>query len=1081
MRADSCGGALGVWLSSLEAERAVAVPEQGCLVRVRDRFWVVESVRVSSLRADATSSNGWTRHHLVGLVPIDDKGSSASLSVFWETEPGTEIRPRAELPDPADGVDGADTFAAFLDAARWGAVASADTGGFQSPFRAGIDIEDYQLLPLVVALRMPRVSLLIADDVGLGKTVEAGLVAQELVLRNQVRKILVVCPPSLCLKWQREMAEQFGLGFEIVDTDYVRRLRRERGVGVNPFRSHPRLIVSMEWVKFESQMRWFDEFLPPDPNVYPRVFDLLIVDEAHRVAPSAVGRYARDSLRTQALRRLAPYFEHRLFLTATPHNGYRESFQALLEMLDPNRFTKGVPPSRRDRDAVMVRRLKTNLRTLLPDGAERFPERRIRSVDVVFPPEERELFDLLDRYTTLRMGTAGTRGERTASRFVALLLKKRLLSSPAAFKHTLDQHIRTLEAAASRRVTSRTLERAVAALEDNPDDTDVVSGYEKEALALAAAALADSPPTSGGVSQSARRTDLVGAATADGVLAAMRVRADGCWRRPDAKTKRLVGWIAETCFPDGGWNDERVVVFTEYRATLNYLEEILLARRGGWPSMGGRVEVFHGGLDGEERERIIREFNYNPRKTRVRVLLATDAAAEGIDLHRACHRLVHMEVPFNPNRMEQRNGRVDRHGQKSPTVDIFHFAAAGDAEGDSVGYDHSFLLRLARKVDDIRDDLGLVSSVLAERVEARMLRLSDHSLDVEDLIELRRDQASVDLERVKRRFSADIGRVRDQYRASVSQLDLTPGNVLRAVQVTLRIEGQPLLRESSLERADGSVRVLEVGDLGGTWGETLVGLHNEVEDFRLPVTFDPAVASGHRDVAYLHLGHPFVARCLRTLRAQVWGAAVDRKINRAAVRYAQVDGPVVVAYGRVVVNGADGSTLDEVIEPAAVRVGGRQRRLNVGETRAAAKSAVASPVPGHVRDRYVDQWARVRQPLERALEVRAEEIRQQRSRAIDTKRDAEERRLRGTLEDLKASIERRLDELERSEGVEQLRLFDTEERKRFDADVGALRDRVDRIDADIDTEVGILRRRYAVRDVNWFPVAVEFLVPVGGE
>ena len=1040
----------------VESQWAVAVPEQGSLVRVRDRYWVVESVRQSSRRLDLVSSSGWTRHHLVSLVPIDDKGSSAPLSVFWEIEPGTEIRPEADLPDPNDGVDEADTFAAFLDAARWGAIASADPRAFQSPFRAGIDIEDYQLLPLVEALRMPRVSLLIADDVGLGKTVEAGLIAQELVLRNQAQKIVVVCPPSLCRKWQREMSEQFGLGFEIVDAEHVRWLRRERGVGVNPFRSHPRLIVSMEWVKFESQMRWFDEFLPPDPNTYPRAFDLLIVDEAHRIAPSAVGCYARESLRTKAMRRLAPHFEHRLFLTATPHNGYPESFQALLEMLDPNRFTKGVQPSDRERDAVMVRRLKSHLRMMLPDGDTRFPKRRIGAIEVVFPT-----------------------GEREAGRFVTLLLKKRLLSSPAAFKHTLDQHIRTLDTAAHRRTTERALLEAAAAIEDEADDTAVVSDQEQEALALAAAALADVDRGQEQTVLARMRARTASVDVAQPILDQMRVRADARWRRADAKTKRLMDWIGEVCFPDGEWNDERVIVFTEYRATLNYLDEMLTAPHPGRPSMTGRVEVFHGSLDTDERERIIREFNYNPHKTGVRVLLATDAASEGIDLHRACHRLVHMEVPFNPNRMEQRNGRIDRYGQKSDTVDIFHFASAIDGTDDALGYDHSFLLRVAEKVDEIRDDLGSVSSVLAERIEARMLGQGNRSLDIEAVVAARRGQARVDLERLKQRFSDDAARVRDQYRTSVEELDLTPDSVLRAVQVALRIEGQPALRDAMLDRAEGAVAVFEVEDLSGTWGETLVGLHNQVEDYRLPVTFDPRVAHGHQDVAYLHVGHPFVARCLRTLRAQVWGAAVDRKINRVAVRSADVAEPVAVAHARVVVNGADGSTLDEVIEPAAVRVGGRRGRLNVGDTRRAVASAGAKPLPDHVRDRYVDQWKRVRPALQEALRVRAEEMREQRSRAMDAKRDAEEKRLRGTLADLQSSIQRRLDELEKSESVEQLRLFDTDERRQFDTDVRALRDRVERIGADTDKEVGILRRRYAVRDVNWFPVAVEILVPPG--
>ena len=245
------------------------------------------------------------------------------------------------------------------------------------------------------------------------------------------------------------------------------------------------------------------------------------------------------------------------------------------------------------------------------------------------------------------------------------------------------------------------------------------------------------------------RARAVNFGAAETILEEMRVRADDRWRRADAKTKRLMDWIGETCFPEGEWNDERVIVFTEYRATLNYLDEMLTVPHPGRPSMDGRVEVFHGSLDADERERIIREFNYNPRKTNVRVLLATDAASEGIDLHRACHRLVHMEVPFNPNRMEQCNGRVDRHGQKSDTVAIFHFASTTEDEDDALGHDHSFLRRLAEKVDDIRDDLGSVSSVLAETIEARMLRQgdasSDFEADIDALVAARRDQARVDL------------------------------------------------------------------------------------------------------------------------------------------------------------------------------------------------------------------------------------------------------------------------------------------------------------------------------------------------
>lgn len=352
------------------------VPEVGNVVRVRDRTWVVSDIGPSRLPPDVfAATNG--PQHMVELTSVEDDGYGDQLRVIWEIEPGRGVLRSATLPVPTLGrLDAPERLDAFLDAVRWGAIASADTQALQAPFRSGIEIEDYQLDPVVRALRTPRVNLLIADDVGLGKTIEAGLVAQELLLRHRARSILVVCPASLCIKWRTEMAERFGLEFRIVDAELLRQLRRERGVSANPWTHFPRLIVSIDWLKRPRALARLEEVLPADPTTYPRRFDLLIVDEVHNAAPAGRGRYATDSQRTKVIRRLAPYFEHRLFLSATPHNGYTESFTALLEMLDPQRFARGVRPPDDVLWQVMVRRLKSELPPH-EDGSPRFPARRI--------------------------------------------------------------------------------------------------------------------------------------------------------------------------------------------------------------------------------------------------------------------------------------------------------------------------------------------------------------------------------------------------------------------------------------------------------------------------------------------------------------------------------------------------------------------------------------------------------------------------------------------------------------------------------------------------------------------------------
>ena len=224
-----------------------SVPELGQLVSVRSRRWVVSNVLPSQL-AESNGSRLENRQTLVSLSSVEDDGLGENLDVIWELEPATVAIDKAELPAPT-GFDDPKTLAAFLDAVRWGAASSADLKNIQAPFRSGITVEDYQLDPVVRAVQMPRVNLLIADDTGIGKTIEAGLVALELINRHRARKILIACPSSLQVQWKDEMREKFGLEFRIVNSDLMRELRRSRGIHVNPWGHFPRLITSIDFLK----------------------------------------------------------------------------------------------------------------------------------------------------------------------------------------------------------------------------------------------------------------------------------------------------------------------------------------------------------------------------------------------------------------------------------------------------------------------------------------------------------------------------------------------------------------------------------------------------------------------------------------------------------------------------------------------------------------------------------------------------------------------------------------------------------------------------------------------------------------
>ena len=680
-------------------------PEPGQLVRVRGQQWVVAQRRTSTLPQDELARTSLPGRTLVTLQSVGDDAAVDPVTLVWEVEPGREVLPETRLPDVrADAVDDPQVLGALLDAVRWGTAASADDATLQAPFRAGIAIEDYQLEPVAKALTMPRVNLLVADDVGLGKTIEAGLVVQEMLLRHRARRVVVVCPAPLTLKWHEEMAEKFGLRFQVLDAAALKQLRRTHGLQANPFQVFPRVVISLAWLRTPRVQRLLDEVLTGREGQPPFV-DVLVVDEAHHCAPASPTRAEGRSLDTQqtaAVRRLGEYAQHRLFLSATPHNGHPESWQALLEMLDPRRFAPGVEPDPALVQQVMVRRLKDELRH--PDGSPRFPGRTPRAVEVDWSEDERAGHALLVEYVAARQQARGRAAAR-AGDLVSLLLKKRLFSSPFAFAQTLEAHAESVRRAAGTAPSQEEdlpgwLSEALAWDEDDAgDDLDATDGDDGEADILERAA-----GVTGEAPEEAQR-----------LLAELRAWARRRAEPADSKALTLVAELHRLCPPG---SDTRVIVFTEYRDTQAWLAGALEARGLG----GDRLGLLFGGMDTATREQLKAAFQADPDRHPVRILLATDTASEGIDLQRHCSTVIHYDIPFNPNRLEQRIGRVDRYGQDHP-VDVVHFVGAGwqrAAPGSYAG-DLEFLSRVAVKVARERKDLGSVNPVLAGAVESRML------------------------------------------------------------------------------------------------------------------------------------------------------------------------------------------------------------------------------------------------------------------------------------------------------------------------------------------------------------------------
>ena len=1054
---------------------ASTLPEQGQLVSVRQRHYVVTEIARGVLPNRPLSTDGTAEQHLVSLSSVEDDGLGEELQVIWEIEPGARAIDKVALPEPS-GFDAPERLDAFLDAVRWGASSSADVRSVQSPFRAGIEIEDYQLDPVVRAVQMPRVNLLIADDVGLGKTIEAGMVILELIIRHRARRVIVVAPAGLQVQWRDQMRDKFGLDFRIVDSELMRTLRRERGIHANPWSHFPRLITSIDFLKRERPLRLFQETLPTEgESIYPRRYDILVCDESHNCAPSGRGKYATDSLRTQALRLLVPHFEHKLFLTATPHNGYVESFTALLELLDDQRFARGTLPDRKQLEAVMVRRLKSEPGLAVRfDGTSRFPKRELDALEVAYTAEERSIHTALKKYTKLRQ--TGTSGgvEKFATEFVLKTLKKRLFSSPAAFRTTLEQHERTLATAKKKKAVTKPslgiLQRQIDRVDEEYADDNEFDQATDDAVD-AASRLFREP--------SEDETTL---------LKQMKQWATTASSRLDAKAQVLIDWLKDNLRPNGKWNDERVIIFTEYRATQNWLHERLATENF---TQGDRLLTIYGGMDTDHREQVKAAFQYDPKVSHVRILLATDAASEGIDLQNYCSKLIHFEIPWNPNRMEQRNGRVDRHGQKAKEVRIYHFVGKGYKEREKADQDIpagelegdlEFLMRAAKKVEQIREDLGKVGPVIAQQVEEAML---GHRTKLNTAVAEKDAEPVRKMLKFERDLRSQIERLRDQLQETKRTLRLDPENIQKVVEIALNLADQPPLIPAKVEGIwpdpqRAACPVFHLPAFKGSWSYCTEGLRQLHTDAIRPVVFDANLAAGRDDVVLAHLNHRLVQMCLRLLRAEVWSTEGKKKLYRITARTVPdsvLRDPAMIAHARlVVIGGGDSARLhEEIITAGGLLSEGKFKRMNVGDVKQALDTAKDVEPPQSMKNILTKLYSEHLDALAKSLEARMRDRLDGMTKLLAEREAKEVNDIAFILTELRKSIEEKLSDTKLNQMV-----FDgwgDDERGQLERNMDSLQARVREIPAEIERETEAVRRRFADPQPRMFPVAVTFLVP----
>ncbi|NKY12718.1 helicase-related protein [Streptomyces somaliensis] len=813
----------------------------GSLVKARGREWVV----LPESEPD-----------LLVLRPLG--GSDDDIAAVFPFEPVEEAR--FAPPEPSD----------LGDQRAAGLLRTALRVGFRSgagPFRslAGIAVEPraYQLVPLLMALRQKTVRMLVSDDVGIGKTVEAGLIASELLAQGEAKGLAVLCSPALAEQWQQELRGKFGIDAELVLASTVSRLERGLDLGQSLFDKYPNVIVSTDYIK---SPRHRDDFVRHCP-------DLVIVDEAHTcVTADDTSASAQSQLRHELLRRVAEDADrHLLLVTATPHSGKESAFRNLLGLVKPELAQVDLESEagRKLLARHFVARKRADVRQYLTkeDGladdslAERtaFPsDRYFKDETYKLSPEYRALLDDAIAYASERVEEAGGRGGREAriAWWSAIALLRSLVSSPRAAAQTL-----TTRSAAAIAASAEEADKLGAPLNSDAADSDALEGMD-----VAPGAETDEGPVTSRLAE----------------LAALAKQLEG--PEKDLKLKALIKQL-KALLADG-YNP---IVFCRYIPTAKYLAEQLendpAAKKRGPLGAKTVVKAVTGELSPQQRieriEQLATEAGADAAARRV--LIATDCLSEGVNLQHHFDAVVHYDLAWNPTRHDQREGRVDRYGQRRDEVRVITLY------GDDNGIDGKVLEVLIKKHRQIKKDLGISVSVPDELstgvTDAIVEWLLMRGREDQDAL-FSADAFKVGKEKLENDWNSAAERERAS-RSRFAQRSIHPEEVAREVASIRQALGgtgeiRTFVRESlsalnAVLRDHGDDFTAQVGGTPAGLRDALastVGAEIVEKDREIPFRGDPAVARGE---AALVRTDPVVG----ALASHVLNAALDTQAEGA--------------------------------------------------------------------------------------------------------------------------------------------------------------------------------------------------------